>query len=124
MIVALPARKDGLGMTRLALHLAGGWVREGKRIGLVDGHPHECAPARPEKRRREVWSRLFGVIGPACDTRHRETPQLTWDADQIVVDGPPRVAALIRPASVAADLADMLRALLAHEAPDHVGAMP
>lgn len=124
MIVALPNQKNGLGKTTLALHLAGEWAREGKRISLINGHPNGCALDQPEKRRGRGMPRLFVVVGPACDTRHRAAAQLTRDADQTVVDGPPRVAALIRSAPVAADLADTRRALPAREGPDGAGAMP
>ena len=48
--------------------------------------------------------RLFGVIGLARDTLHREAPELARDADHVVIDGPPRVAGLLRSALLAADL--------------------
>ena len=48
--------------------------------------------------------RLFGVIGLARDTLHREAPELARDADHVVIDGPPRVAGLMRSALLAADL--------------------
>ena len=48
--------------------------------------------------------RLFGVIGLARDTLHREAPELARDADHVIIDGPPRVAALLRSALLAADL--------------------
>lgn len=60
--------KGGLGKTTLALNLAGVWAREG-------------------------LPRLFGVIGLARDTLHREAPELARDADMIVIDSPPHVAA-------------------------------
>src|SRR5690606_10952304 len=48
--------------------------------------------------------RLFGVVGLARDTLHREAPELARDADHVVIDGPPRVAVLMRSALLAADL--------------------
>jgi chromosome partitioning protein len=47
---------------------------------------------------------LFGVVGLARDTLHREAPELARDADHVVIDGPPRVAGLMRSALLAADL--------------------
>jgi chromosome partitioning protein len=36
MIVALLNRKGGVGKTTLALHLAGAWARQGRRVTLID----------------------------------------------------------------------------------------
>ena len=48
--------------------------------------------------------RLFGVIGLARDTLHREAPELARDALHVVIDGPPRITGLMRSALLAADL--------------------
>ncbi len=48
--------------------------------------------------------RLFGVIGLPRETLHREAPDIARRADHVVIDGPPRVAALMRSALLAADL--------------------
>jgi chromosome partitioning protein len=45
-----------------------------------------------------------GVVGLARDTLHREAPELARTTDHIVIDGPPRVAGLMRSALLAADL--------------------
>ena len=78
--------------------------REGKA-----SHPHRRRSARVGARlvraaRRDGFPRLFGVIGLARDTLHREAPELARDADHVVIDGPPRVAGLLRSALLAADL--------------------
>jgi chromosome partitioning protein len=104
MIVALVNQKSSVGKTKLALHLAGEWVREGKRVVLIDAHPRGSAPDCPEQRATEGFRRLFGVIGLARDTLHRETPELAHDADHVVIDGPLRIAGLTRSALLAADL--------------------
>ena len=104
MIVALLNQKGGVGKTTLALHLSGQWAREGKRITLIDADPQGSALDWSQQRTREGLPRLFGVIGLARDTLHREAPELARDADHIVIDGPPRVAGLMRSALLAADL--------------------
>ena len=104
MIVALLNQKGGVGKTTLALHLAGQWSREGKRVLVVDADPQGSALDWSAQRNREGAPRLFGVIGLARDTLHREAPELARDADHVVIDGPPRVAGLMRSALLASDL--------------------
>src|SRR6185503_6040095 len=97
MIIALLNQKGGVGKTTLALHLEGAWAAQGKRVTVIDADPQGSALD---------WSaqRLFGVIGLARDTLHREAPEIARDADHVVIDGPPRVAGLLRSALLAADL--------------------
>jgi chromosome partitioning protein len=104
MIVALLNQKGGVGKTTLALHLAGQWSREGKRVLLIDADPQGSALDWSEQRAREGLPRLFGVVGLARDTLHREALELSRDIDHLVIDGPPRVAALMRSPLLAADV--------------------
>lgn len=104
MIVALLNQKGGVGKTTLALHLAGEWARRGDRVTLVDADPQGSALDWSEQRAREGLPRLFGTIGLARDTLHREVPELAQNVDHIVIDGPPRVAGLVRSALLSADL--------------------
>jgi len=104
MIVAFLNQKGGVGKTTLALHLAGAWAAEGRRVIVIDADPQGSALDWSERRSHEGLPRLFSTIGLARDTLHREAPELARDADMIVIDGPPRVAGLMRSALLAADL--------------------
>jgi chromosome partitioning protein len=104
MIVALLNQKGGVGKTTLALHLAGAWARQGCRVTVIDADPQGSALDWSEQRAKEGSPRLFGVLGLARDTLHREAPEIARGVDHVVIDGPPRIAGLMRSALLAADL--------------------
>lgn len=102
MTVALLNRKGGVGKTTLALHLAGEWARQGRRVPLIDADPQGSALDWSEQRTHEGLPRLFGTVCLARDTLHREAPELARGIGHIVIDGPSRVAGLVRSALVIA----------------------
>jgi chromosome partitioning protein len=104
MIVAFLNQKGGVGKITLALHLAGAWAGQGQRATAIDADPQRSALDWSAQRAQEAVPHLFGVIRLARDTLHREAPELAHDADHVVIDGPPRVAGLLRSALLAADL--------------------
>jgi chromosome partitioning protein len=104
MIVALLNQKGGVGKTTLALHLAGAWARQGCRVTVIDADPQGSALDWSEQRAKEGGPRLFGVLGLARDTLHREAPEIARGVDHVVIDGPPRIAGLMRSTLLAADL--------------------
>lgn len=104
MIIALLNQKGGVGKTTLALAVAGEWAMRGRRVIFIDADPQGSALDWSEMRAREGLPRLFSVIGLARDTLHREAPALARDADLVVIDGPPRVAGLMRSALLATDM--------------------
>jgi chromosome partitioning protein len=104
MIVALLNQKGGVGKTTLALHLAGAWARQGRRVTVIDADPQGSALDWSVQRAKEGGPRLFGVLGLARDTLHREAPEIARGVDHVVIDGPPRIAGLMRSALLAADV--------------------
>ena len=105
MILALLNQKGGVGKTTLALHLAGAWSARGARVAVVDADPQASALDWSTQRAQLGLPRLFGVVGLPRETLHHEAPALARDLDHLIIDGPPRVAPLMRSALLAADLA-------------------
>ena len=105
MIVAFLNQKGGVGKTTLALHVAGAWAAQSKRVVVIDADPQGSALDWSEQRAKEGLPRLFGVLGLARDTLHIEAPEIARDVHHVLIDGSPRIAALMRSAMLAADLA-------------------
>ena len=96
MIVALLNRTCGVGKTTLALRIAGERARCGQPVTLIDADPQDSSLDWSPQRARESLPRLFGVLGPARDTLHRDAPELARNVHHIVIGGSPRVAGLMR----------------------------
>lgn len=103
-VIALLNQKGGAGKTTLATHLAGDLALQGSRVTLLDADPQGSALDWAQRRLQSGQERLYGVFGLARDSLHQEAPQIALRADFVVIDGPPRVAALARSALLAADL--------------------
>ena len=104
MIIALLNQKGGVGKTTLATHVAGELAVLGKNVLLLDADPQGSALDWTQRRSQSGLPRLFGAVGLARETLHQEAPELARRADYVVIDGPPRIAALARSALLAADL--------------------
>jgi chromosome partitioning protein len=105
MIVALLNPQSGVGKTTLALHLAGVWACQGRRVAVIDADPDACAVEWSELRVQETLPSRFTVIAIARDTLHRELPTVARGIDRVVVDGPSHIEAITRSALMAADFA-------------------
>jgi len=103
-VIALLNQKGGAGKTTLATHLAGEFAMDGQRVTLLDADPQGSALDWAQRRLQSGQSRLYGVFGLARDSLHQEAPEIALQADFVIIDGPPRVAALARSALLAADL--------------------
>jgi chromosome partitioning protein len=105
VIVAFLNHKGGVGKTALALHVAGAWAAQGKRIVVVDTDSQGSALDWSKQRAKEGLTRLFNVLELARCTVHAEAPEIARDVDHVVIDGSSHSAALMRSAMLAADLA-------------------
>jgi len=103
MILALLNQKGGVGKTTLATHIAGELALRGQHVILLDADPQGSSLDWTQRRNQQGLSRLFSTVGLARETLHSEAPALARQADHIIIDGPPRIAALARSALLAAD---------------------
>ncbi|EXF45896.1 cobyrinic acid a,c-diamide synthase [Pseudomonas sp. BAY1663] len=103
MIVALLNQKGGVGKTTLATHIAGELAMRGQSVVLLDADPQGSSLDWTQRRSQQGLPRLFSAVGLARETLHQEAPELARRADHVIIDGPPRIAALARSALLAAE---------------------
>jgi chromosome partitioning protein len=103
MIVALLNQKGGVGKTTLATHVAGELAMRGQHVVLLDADPQGSSLDWTQRRSQQGLPRLFSAVGLARETLHQEAPELARRADHVIIDGPPRIAALARSALLAAE---------------------
>lgn len=100
MIISVINQKGGVGKTTLSIHLADGLAKRGRNVVLVDADAQSSSLLWSAKREGDT---LFPVFGMPKETLYQEIRGLASKFDDIVIDGPPRVASVLKAAIAAAD---------------------
>jgi chromosome partitioning protein len=105
-ILTLAQRKGGAGKTTLAIHLAVGWRRAGRRVAMIDVDPQGSLAQWAELRRAalEKPEEGFSVTAVSGWRLVRELDRARREADFVIVDSPPHAELDSRAAIRAADL--------------------
>lgn len=101
MIFSVVNQKGGVGKTTLSIHIADGLAKRGRKVALIDADAQNSTLLWSALRRGDT---LFPVMGMPKETLYQELQSLRDSFDDIVIDGPPRVATVLKAAIAAADL--------------------
>lgn len=101
MIVSVVNQKGGVGKTTLSIHLADGLAKQGRKVALIDADAQSSSLLWSASRQ---GSELFPVLGMPKETLYQELQGLAKGFDDIVIDGPPRVASVLKAAIASADI--------------------
>ena len=83
-VISVLNQKGGVGKTTLAVHLATAFVRQDKRVLLLDADPQGSALDWAAARHGKP---LFPVAGLPKSSIHKELPSLATPYDLVVIDG-------------------------------------
>jgi len=101
MIISVVNQKGGVGKTTLSIHLADGLFKRGRKVALIDADAQNSSLLWSASR---PGSDLFPVLGMPKETLYQEVQALSSAFDDLVIDGPPRVASILKAAIAAADV--------------------
>jgi chromosome partitioning protein len=105
-ILTLAQRKGGAGKTSLAIHLAVGWARAGRRVAMLDVDPQASLGRWAALRRQMRGAAADGVTVAAVAgwKLGLEIERARREADLVILDSPPHAELDARAAIRAADL--------------------
>ena len=104
MIYGLMNQKGGVGKSTLATNLAVQMAQWGRRVLLIDADPQGSCLDWAAQRGHNDHPSVITVAGFPRDTLHREIKTMGEGYDDIIIDGPGRIEAIVRSAMLACDV--------------------